>query len=233
MLFEINRNSWISLFYCSCNLIDKKNLIFLIAFLSIIDKELSKLSLKIGSKKIKTYVCKVYRLISESPGIFYDYKYVLRWVYGRSWPILCHSVFFQDWSLQREISNIDDRKVQWRAVMDASAGPKHWHLPQSFEGRKKSEGCPGYSLDYYRKKKREIARERVRPDGWRKRRRTTWRLDPRNEYRWDWIWQRRARGSLADRCRWCEGIGQEEGARGWSLVGVRTTRRGRRRETSE
>lgn len=29
----------------------------------------------------------------------------------------------------------------------------------------------------------------------------------------------------ADRCRWCEGIGQEEGARGWSLVGVRTTER--------
>lgn len=59
---------------------------------------------------------------------------------------------------------------------------------------------------------------------------TTWRLDPQDEYRWDWIWQTRAR-FVGGRCRWCEGVGQEEGARGWSLVGVRTTRRGRRRET--
>lgn len=88
----------------------------------------------------------------------------------------------------REISNIDDRKVQWRAVMDASAGPKHRHLLQSFEGRKKSEGCPGYSLDYCWKEKREIAIAREK--------KTTRRLDPQDPSVGGIGFGRRARGSL-------------------------------------
>lgn len=76
-----------------------------------------------------------------------------------------------------EMSNIDDRKVQWRAVMDASAGPKHRHLPPVVRRLKEIDdgsaawatgrGKEGKERNWrVRREERARPRRRLDPAGW-------------------------------------------------------------------